>query len=319
MRNSVDVPAEGGGDGSQDFDPLYDDIVVEEPNNNVASSSNQNNIRVGEPSPNYRLGESFYTSHNYFRKDPNSPYEAECLVCAEKQKEMNLSKRKRVMIQTPQFSPKGMQSHLFAVHKELKVQILKQKEAHDEKKKQNQKEKEEQHLERGDSMKQQKLVASGEKKTLAVEPRHDPQMQKRFDKAVVQFAAKTGVSFQALSKGNIEILIKPFFPNSTPKIQGRHKSTISRHTSKEVNNYFRSFNVILRILFLRPKTLEETFTRLFSQPKKTAFHTALPPTCGVTVLLIPLSVSLSISSQMMGTSSSWFLFANILENVNILV
>ena len=94
MRNSIDVPAEGGGDGSQGLDPLYDVIVVEEPNNNVASSSNQNNIRVGEPSPNYCLGESFYTSHNYFRKDPNSPYEAECLVCAEKQKEMNLSKRK---------------------------------------------------------------------------------------------------------------------------------------------------------------------------------------------------------------------------------
>ena len=319
MRNSVDVPAEGGGDGSQDFDPLYDDIVVEEPNNNVASSSNQNNIRVGEPSPNYRLGESFYTSHNYFRKDPNSPYEAECLVCAEKQKEMNLSKRKRVMIQTPQFSPKGMQSHLFAVHKELKVQILKQEEAHDEKKKQNQKEKEEQHLARDDSMKQQKLVTSGEKKPLAVEPRHDPQMQKRFDKAVVQFAAKTGVSFQALSKGNIEILIKPFFPKSTPKIQGRHKSTISRHTSKEVQTIISDFSKSFLEFCFRPKKLGETFTRLFSQPKKTAFPTALPPTCGVTVLLIPLSVSLSISSQMMGTSSSWFLFANILENVNILV
>ena len=88
-------------------------------------------------------------------------------------------------------------------------------------------------------MKQQKLVASGEKKTLAVEPRHDPQMQKRFDKPVVQFAAKTGVSFQALSKGNIEILIKPFFPKSTPKVQGRHYTTISRHTSKEVIKYFR--------------------------------------------------------------------------------
>lgn len=272
MRNSVDVPAEGGGDGSQDFDPLYDDIVVEEPNNNVASSSNQNNIRVGEPSPNYRLGESFYTSHNYFRKDPNSPYEAECLVCAEKQKEMNLSKRKRVMIQTPQFSPKGMQSHLFAVHKELKVQILKQKEAHDEKKKQNQKEKEEQHLARGDSMKQQKLVASGEKKTLAVEPRHDPQMQKRFDKAVVQFAAKTGVSFQALSKGNIEILIKPFFPKSTPKIQGRHKSTISRHTSKEVNNYFRSFNVILRILFQAEDTRRDIYSIVLSAKEDCFSH-----------------------------------------------
>ena len=186
-------------------------------------------------------GESFYTSHNYFRKDPDNPYEAECLVCAEQQKEMNLSKRKRVMIQIPQFSPKGMQSHLFAIHKEPMIQLLQQKEAHDERKKLNLNQREELDRKRaGDSMKQQKLVASGEK-TLAVEPRHDPQMQNRFDKAVVQFSAKTGVSFQALSKGNIEILIKPFFPKSTPKVQGRHKSTISRHLSKEVNNYFRSF------------------------------------------------------------------------------
>ena len=255
MMISDEMFAEEGGDGSQGVD--QDVIAVDEPNNNMAGSSNLNNIRIGEPSPNYRIGESFYTSHNYFRKDPDSPYEAECLVCADQQKKMNLSKRKRVMIQTPQFSPKGMQSHLFAVHKELKMQILKQKEPM---------------TRRGDSMKQQKLVASGEKKTLSVEPRHDPQMQKRFDKAVVQFAAKTGVSFQALSKGNIEILIKPFFPKSTPKIQGRHKSTISRHTSKEVNNYFRSSSVIFIILFQADETRRDIYSIVLSAKEDCFSH-----------------------------------------------
>ena len=195
---------DGGGDNSNN-----------EYNNNAAGSGNQNFFKVGEPSPNYRLGESFYTSHNYFRKESNNPNEAECLVCAEKQKEKQTAKRKRVMIKTPKNSPKGMLNHLFAVHRELKEIILKQKYAHEEKKKLHQKEREENEKKKGESMKQPKLDSHGG--SLAVEPRHDPQMQKRFDKAVVQFAAKTGVSFQALSKGNIDILIKPFFSKSTPK------------------------------------------------------------------------------------------------------
>ena len=250
--NSEYPPSEEGRGNRQRLSNREDVIVVDgggdnsnnEYNNNAAGSGNQNFFKVGEPSPNYRLGESFYTSHNYFRKESNNPSEAECLVCAEKQKEKQTAKRKRVMIKTPKNSPKGMLNHLFAVHRELKEKILKQKDAHEEKKKLHQKEREENEKKKGDSMKQQKLDSHGG--SLAVEPRHDPQMQKRFDKAVVQFAAKTGVSFQALSKGNIDILIKPFFSKSTPKIKGRHKQTISRHSSKEALNIQRDiYSIVL--------------------------------------------------------------------------
>ena len=142
MWNGVDRPdpeveEDGGGrDQSQGG-------IVQESNNNAGSSHQERSFTVGEPSPSYRLSESFYTSHHYFRRDPNSRDEAECLVCAEKQKNMNASKRKKVMIKTPNNSPKGMQSHLFTKHKELNSKIEEQKAAHDAKKKQNQKEREE--------------------------------------------------------------------------------------------------------------------------------------------------------------------------------
>ena len=247
MWNAVDPPpqgSEGGGGGGQS-----PDVIVVESNNNASdvaagTSDQETNFKVGEPSPNYRLSESFYTSHNYFRKDPNSPDEAECLLCAEKQKQINAAKRKRIMIKTPNNSPKGMQSHLFTKHRELKSKIEEQKAVHDEKKRKNQKEREE--TKKKDSMTQQKLVPSGEGRSLAVEPRHDPQMQKRFDQAVVNFAATTGVSFNALSKENMDILIKPFFPKSTPKVKGRHRSTISRHTSLEADEIRRNiYSIIL--------------------------------------------------------------------------
>ena len=257
MWNGVDPPPHGGegeggagvagGAGGRGGGGQSQGVIVVESNNNAGGPSDQErSFKVGEPSPNYRLSESFYTSHNYFRRDPNGHDEAECLVCAKKQKIMNASKRKKVMIKTPNNSPKGMQSHLFTKHKELKSKIEEQKASHDEKKRQNQKEREEKENKKRDSMKQQKLVPSGEGRSLAVEPRHDPQMQKRFDQAVVNFAAKTGVSFNALSSGNIEILINAFYPKSTPKVKGRHRGTISRHTTHEADQIRRDiYSIIL--------------------------------------------------------------------------
>ncbi len=245
MWNGVEVDprARGGGGESEEV------IIVEEANNNASSTSDQgqeSSFKVGEPDPNYRLGESFYTSHNYFRRESNNQQEAECLVCAEKQKGKNAAKRKRVMIQTPNNSPKGMQNHLFAIHKDLKEKILKQKAEHDKKKAQNKAEREEKDGKKGESMKQQKLIASGDQKNLMVEPRHDPKMQKRLDQAVVLFAAMTGVSFNALSAGNIDILIKAFFPKSTPKVKGRHPTTISRHTTLEADKIRRDiYSIVL--------------------------------------------------------------------------
>ena len=123
MSSGVDTgppPGAEGGDGQPD-----DVIVVEESNNNRGGDKDQErSFKVGEPSPNYRLGESFYTSHNYFQREPNNQQEAECLVCAEKQKGMNQAKRKRVMIATPCNSPKGMQNHLFSIIHFKKCQIF---------------------------------------------------------------------------------------------------------------------------------------------------------------------------------------------------
>ena len=151
MWNGVDPPQRGGAGGSQG---QSEDVIVVESNNNASGTSDQeSSFKVGEPAPNYRLSESFYTSHNYFQRDPNSHHEAECLVCADKQKEMNTAKRKRVMIKTPNNSPKGMQSHLFAKHKELRSKIEEQKAPHDEKKIQNQKERDEkENSKKGDSV-----------------------------------------------------------------------------------------------------------------------------------------------------------------------
>lgn len=247
MWNGVDP--QGGGGGQNPGQSQSENVtVVEEANNNRGTGDQDqetgSSFKVGEPSPNYRLGESFYTSHNYFRREANNQNEAECLVCAEKQK--NLAKKKRVMISTPNNSPKGMQNHLFAIHKELKEKILQQKAEHEKKRLERIRVGKE--SKKDESMKQQRLVpgGSGDQRSLMIEPRHDPQMQKRFDQAVVHFAAKTGVSFGALSNGNIDILIKAFFPKSNPKVHGRHTSTISRHTSLEADKIRRQvFSIVL--------------------------------------------------------------------------
>lgn len=247
MWNGIEPPPQGGEDEGDGGGSQSQEVFIVEANNNAGTetSEQERSFKVGEPAQNYRLSESFYTSHNYFRKVPNSPDEAECLVCADEQKNLNAAKRKKVMVKTPDNSPKGMQYHLFNKHKNLKSKIEEQKAAHDEKKKQNQKERAEKQIKKEDSMKQQKLVPSGDGRSLAVEPRHDPQMQRRLDQAVVHFAAMTGISFNALSKENIEILIKAFFPKSAPKVHGRHRSTISRHTTLEADKVRRDILSII--------------------------------------------------------------------------
>ena len=207
---------------------LESNVVVVESNNN-GQGDKTDTLKVGEPPLNYRLNESFYTSHNYYRKAPNAD-EAECLCCEEKQKSLPEAKRKKVFIKTPQNSPKGMHTHLITIHKEIKSKVEDQKKAHEEKKAEARAEREKKlNPPQTNPMKQQKLIAGGTR--LSLEPRHDPEMQKAFDKAVVTFSAVTGVSFTALSKGNIDILIKPFFSKSTPKVHGKSVPTISRHTN----------------------------------------------------------------------------------------
>ena len=79
----------------------------------------------------------------------------------------------------------------------------------------------------GDGFKQQKLTGSGEKNTLRVAVWKDPAIQTQYDRAVVDFAAETFVSFRAL--GKLHIILRALYTNGNIKVSVRSHVTISRH------------------------------------------------------------------------------------------
>ena len=203
----------------------------EDVNSSVTSgiSSASDNLNIGQPSVNYYVYESFYYSHNYFRRGPEGLEVAECLLCLrDKKEDRNPFKKRKLNVKTTNGSPKGMIAHLNAFHPEYNEKINQQKLVH-EQKKAALKEKCRGNKSGGDGLKQSKL-GFGTASTLSIENRHDPKYQQRWDEATVLFISKTFVSFNAMSKS--DILLKAIWPDSQPKIKAKSNQSISRDVKK---------------------------------------------------------------------------------------
>ena len=183
---------------------------------------------------NYYVYESFYYSHNYFRRGPEGLEVAECLLCLrDKKEDRNPFKKRKLNVKTTNGSPKGMIAHLNAFHPEYNEKINQQKLVH-EQKKAALKEKCRGNKSGGDGLKQSKL-GFGTASTLSIENRHDPKYQQRWDEATVLFISKTFVSFNAMSKS--DILLKAIWPDSQPKIKAKSNQSISRDVKKMSQKY----------------------------------------------------------------------------------
>ena len=68
---------------------------------------------------------------------------------------------------------------------------------------------------------------SGNNNTLAVNQKLDPQLQSRWDAAVVDFVSESGVSFGACQK--LDILLRAIWPTGRLKLKVRNAVTVSRH------------------------------------------------------------------------------------------
>ena len=146
----------------------------EDVNSSVTSgiSSASDNLNIGQPSVNYYVYESFYYSHNYFRRGPEGLEVAECLLCLrDKKEDRNPFKKRKLNVKTTNGSPKGMIAHLNAFHPEYNEKINQQKLVH-EQKKAALKEKCRGNKSGGDGLKQSKL-GFGTASTLSIENRQN--------------------------------------------------------------------------------------------------------------------------------------------------
>ena len=65
---------------------------------------------------------------------------------------------------------------------------------------------------------------------LSMSHQKDPEMQKRWDEAVVLYTSETFTSFRAA--GKLDILLKAIWPSGRSKIQVKSHQTVSVHVSK---------------------------------------------------------------------------------------
>ena len=82
----------------------------------------------------------------------------------------------------------------------------------------------------GDGKTQLKLCVSGNNNQISVDRRLDPDLQNRWDAAVVEFVSETGVSFEVCSK--LDILLRSISPNGRLRVKVKNSNTVSSHVSK---------------------------------------------------------------------------------------
>ena len=163
----------------------------------------------------------FY-SHNFYEKvtREDGTISAKCLMCQEK------NTPKEVFLKVTDGNTKGLMGHITSFHAEYAKKWRSLKAENDEKRKKapsrRQKTSEE-------ANKQLRLVG-GENNTLTVKPKHDPNLQRRFDAARVLFCARTFTAFNAMKHD--QILVKALLPQSHVKIKFKSPWTISRHSSQ---------------------------------------------------------------------------------------
>ena len=82
----------------------------------------------------------------------------------------------------------------------------------------------------GDGTTQLKLCISGNNNQVSVDRRQDPDLQRRWDAAVVAFVAEAGVSFEVCTK--LDILLRSIWPNGRLRVKVKNGNTVSSHVSK---------------------------------------------------------------------------------------
>ena len=164
----------------------------------------------------------FYTFH-FFEKviKDDGTVAAKCLMCLEK------NNRNEVFLKVTDGNTKGLNGHIESQHKEYAKKWREIKAANDEKRKSAPGKRKKASDE---ASKQLKLVGHGENKTLQIQSRNDPDLQRRFDKARVLFVAKSLSSFNIMKHDHI--LVKALLPQSHSKIKFKTPETISNHTTK---------------------------------------------------------------------------------------
>lgn len=75
-----------------------------------------------------------------------------------------------------------------------------------------------------------KLCISGNNNQVSLDRRQDPDLQRRWDAAVVAFVAEAGVSFEVCTK--LDILLRSIWPNGRLRVKVKNGNNVSSHVSK---------------------------------------------------------------------------------------
>ena len=137
----------------------------------------------------------------------------------------------------PDGNLRGVEGHLQSNHKTYYEKYIEQKAKVIELRAQNKR------GEKTDGSRQQKLVF-GENKTLKLDVREDPELQKRYDEARVLFSAMTFTAFNALKSD--EIYVKALLPKTYKKVKNKSVSTMSRHTDQMADDIRRNLMSIIQ-------------------------------------------------------------------------
>ena len=189
-------------------------------------------VSIGEPAVGYSIHQSIIISHNYFEKKilSDGSQRGKCLVCLKE-------KNKEVLFKMPDGNLRGVEGHLQSNHKTYYEKYIEQKASVIELRAQNKR------GEKTGGSRQQKLV-SGENKTLKLDVREDPDLQRRYDEARVLFSAKTFTAFNALKSD--EIYVKALLPKTYKKVKNKSVTTMSRHTDQMADNIRRDLMSIIQ-------------------------------------------------------------------------
>ena len=197
--------------------------------NNRYESGSSTSIIGNPPTGSFRLAASVLYTHNYFRKGVEKDT-AICLKCEEENKESRETNasfvNKKEKFATKQGNTSGLSYHLKTQHQDLFKKYIEQQAKINDLKDKQQQEEEAARTKKRDGMKQSKLVIDGGSK-LSVERNLDPNLQSRYDRAVVDFVANTFVSFNCMEK--MPIILRALNPNGKVKVVTKDRRTISRH------------------------------------------------------------------------------------------
>jgi len=226
FHRKMSDPIPGGSQGtSGDTDSQTDVIDLEAvaPGNAADNSPYQ----IGEATKNYDIRDSVAYSHNWFiQTEVEGLSHALCRLCEAEENSSVRTKPKRVkktkLLKTTDGSTRGLFTHMKAHHEPQYIKMMEQQELILNLRR----EKAERKKGYNDKTVQLKLF-SGNNNTLAVNQKLDPQLQSRWDAAVVDFVSESGVSFGACQK--LDILLRAIWPTGRLKLKVRNAVTVSRH------------------------------------------------------------------------------------------